>query len=220
MLHVGGAESVLLVRVNGRDVGFGKDSHLASEFDVTGHVRPGENEVELTVVKWSDATFVEDQDHWWHGGLSRSVYVYTTAATYLADIHAVADFDPSAGEGSLALEVRVGSGGGLAPGWTVRARLGGLGEVRTAQATPSGATPSMPQANRSGYPDEPPASVIPDGMLDLLSLGAAGAPLPPREQEIARRMHAHSLVSRVGHLRIDKAGLTVRPWELDLAAGA
>ena len=42
VLHVGAAESVLLVRVNGVDVGIGKDSHLASEFDVTEHVHPGE----------------------------------------------------------------------------------------------------------------------------------------------------------------------------------
>src|SRR4051794_41186453 len=42
VLHVGAAESVVLVAVNGVDVGIGKDSHLASEFDVTELVRPGE----------------------------------------------------------------------------------------------------------------------------------------------------------------------------------
>lgn len=215
VLHVGAAESVLLVRVNGHGVGFGKDAHLASEFDITGHVRPGDNELELTVVKWSDATFVEDQDHWWHGGLSRSVYVYTTAATYLADIRAVADYDAAAGEGSLRLEVSVGGDGDLGAGWTVRARLDGTGDLGSAEATPAGAAPSMPQASRDGYPDEPPAPLVPDGMLDLLSLGASGAPLPPREKETARRMHAHSLAPRVGHLRIDSAGLGVRPWSAE-----
>jgi beta-galactosidase len=69
VLHVGAAESVVIAQVNGVDVGIGKDSHLASEFDVTHAVRPGRpNTVRLTVVKWSDATFVEDQDQWWHAG--------------------------------------------------------------------------------------------------------------------------------------------------------
>ncbi len=68
VLHVGAAESVLLVELNGGEVGISKDSHLAAEFDVTAFLRPGANDLRLTVVKWSDASFVEDQDQWWHGG--------------------------------------------------------------------------------------------------------------------------------------------------------
>jgi beta-galactosidase len=55
VLHVGAAESVLLVELNGQDVGISKDSHLAAEFDVTSLLRPGANDLRLTVVKWSDA---------------------------------------------------------------------------------------------------------------------------------------------------------------------
>ena len=91
VLHVGAAESVLLVRVNGTDVGIGKDSHLASEFDVTEHLAPGTTAtLRLTVVKWSDATYIEDQDEWWHGGVTRSVFLYATAPVHLAHVHAVA----------------------------------------------------------------------------------------------------------------------------------
>jgi beta-galactosidase len=56
VLHVGAAESVLIVSLNGREVGMSKDSHLAAEFDVTEMVRPGSNAISLRVVKWSDAT--------------------------------------------------------------------------------------------------------------------------------------------------------------------
>jgi beta-galactosidase len=87
VLHVGAAESVLYAQLNGVPVGIGKDSHLASEFDVTAVVRPGEaNTVRLTVVKWSDASFIEDQDQWWHGGVTRSTFLYTTGPVYLADV--------------------------------------------------------------------------------------------------------------------------------------
>ena len=88
VLHVGAAESVLLVALNGEQVGVSKDSHLAAEFDLTALVRPGENTLRLTVVKWSDATYLEDQDQWWHGGITRSVFLYATDRAHLADIRA------------------------------------------------------------------------------------------------------------------------------------
>ena len=89
VLHVGAAESVLIARVNGREVGISKDSHLAAEFDVTDVVAVGRNTISLTVVKWSDASYVEDQDQWWHGGITRSVFLYATSRVYLADVRAV-----------------------------------------------------------------------------------------------------------------------------------
>ena len=69
VLHVAGAEAVLYVHVDGVPVGMGKDSRLPHEFDLTGVVEPGQTfELALTVVRWSDATYLEDQDHWYHAG--------------------------------------------------------------------------------------------------------------------------------------------------------
>ena len=66
MVQVGGAESVLYVWLNGRAVGMGKDSRLPQEFDLTPFLAPtGPNCLALAVIKWSDASFVEDQDQWW-----------------------------------------------------------------------------------------------------------------------------------------------------------
>ena len=53
VLHVGAAESVLIVTLNGNPIGLSKDSHLAAEFDVTDGLRDGENTLTLRVVKWS-----------------------------------------------------------------------------------------------------------------------------------------------------------------------
>ena len=133
---MGAAESVVIVELNGRRVGVGKDSHLASEFDVGAHAVAGPNVLRLTVVKWSDATFIEDQDQWWHGGLTRSVFLYATPPVYLADVAVTAGLAEDGGDdptGSLALDIQVG---GLRrdpePGWRIEARLEGLGEVLTA----------------------------------------------------------------------------------------
>jgi beta-galactosidase len=67
---------VLHVLVNGEPIGIAKDARTPAEFDVTDLVRPGENELVAIVVQWSDASFVEDQDQWWHAGLPRSVFLY------------------------------------------------------------------------------------------------------------------------------------------------
>lgn len=107
VLRLGGHESVAFVWCNGAFVGFGKDSRLASEFDVTDHLVAGDNVVAVMVVRWSDATWIEDQDHWYHGGLHRSVEIYATPRTYLADVATATDYDPPSkrGEATVAVDV-------------------------------------------------------------------------------------------------------------------
>ena len=86
VIGFGGAESVLYVYVNGKAVGMSKDSRLPVEFDITSHLTANRrNVVAAVVVKWSDASYIEDQDHWWLAGLSRSVYLYCTGPVFLAE---------------------------------------------------------------------------------------------------------------------------------------
>jgi beta-galactosidase len=91
VLHFGGTEGVLHVLVNGEPVGLAKDSRTPAEFDVTELVHCGANDLVAVVVQWSDASFVEDQDHWWHGGISRSVRLYAPGS--IADVFARGDPD-------------------------------------------------------------------------------------------------------------------------------
>jgi beta-galactosidase len=88
VLHVGSAESFLSVFINGRELGFSKDSRLPAEFDITEYLQGGENSITLVVIRYSDASYIEDQDQWWLGGLHRRVYLYSTARTYIQDIDA------------------------------------------------------------------------------------------------------------------------------------
>jgi beta-galactosidase len=123
VLHFGGAESVLYVYVNGHPVGLGKDSRLAAEFDVTKFVEPGENIVAAMVIRWSDGTFLEDQDHWFMAGIYRDVYLYSTGTTYIADLFAVGDLDEEYRDGLLKVDAKVGFGGAGSEGWRIRVRL-------------------------------------------------------------------------------------------------
>jgi beta-galactosidase len=86
VLHLGGAESVHAVWVNGEFAGYGTDSRLASEYDITPYVHPGRNEVVVVVVRYSAQSYVEDQDQWWHAGLHREVWVEARPAVHLADV--------------------------------------------------------------------------------------------------------------------------------------
>ncbi len=124
VLHVGAAESVLIATLNGREVGVSKDSHLAAEFDVTTFVRPGDNSISLRVVKWSDATYIEDQDEWWHGGITRSVFLYSTPLVHFADLRVNAGLTDDLATGTFELVAEIEFGGELEAGWTVEATLG------------------------------------------------------------------------------------------------
>ena len=141
VLQVGGAETVLYVSVDGREVGMGTDSRLAHEFDLTGLVAPGESfELELTVVRWGAATYLEDQDHWHHAGLHRSVVLYSTPWTYLADVHAITDWDP---ETEMAhLDLRAVTGGEPRSSTSIQVSAAGdvVGEVPARWEHPTNST--------------------------------------------------------------------------------
>jgi len=108
VLHVGGAESVLYLWINGKAAGLSKDTRLPSEFDITEFLQPGENLLSAVVVKWSDATFIEDQDQWWMGGIFREIYLYSTPRFYLEDVFCRAGLDDSYRYGTLEVNARMG----------------------------------------------------------------------------------------------------------------
>jgi len=109
VLHVGGAESCLEVYLNGKFVGMGKDSRLPSEFDLTPLIEPqGKNVLVCKVIRWSDSSYTEDQDHWWMAGIYRSVYLYSTDFAYFEDIFANGDLDLATGDGILSVKTHLG----------------------------------------------------------------------------------------------------------------
>ena len=124
VIHLGGAESVLYIYVNGHAIGLSKDSRLPSEFDISRSVKFGQkNLVVAIVVKWSDASFIEDQDQWWMGGLHREVYVYSTAPVHIADLFAVGNLENNYTEGRLQLKAKIGFPRQPEEDWLVEAQL-------------------------------------------------------------------------------------------------
>lgn len=120
VLHVGGAESVHAVYLNERFVGYGTDSRLPSEYDITSHLVAGRNHLAIVVVRWSAQSYVEDQDQWWMAGLHRSVFVEARPAVHIVDVRCLADLRLTDGTGLLAVRTEVAFVGSPAPGWQVR----------------------------------------------------------------------------------------------------
>jgi beta-galactosidase len=133
VLQVGGYESVALVYINGQEVGLSKDSRLAAEFDVTQFVSDGNNVVRIDVTKWSDATFIEDQDQWWHGGITRSIKLYATNKVFIERFKSVAGLEKDGSTGTLSIEADLGSLDDLSTdGYTLRASISELPKVKSA----------------------------------------------------------------------------------------
>ena len=120
VLHIGGFESLAMVWCNGQFVGLAKDSRLPSEFDLSETVHAGDNQLAIMVLRWCDATWIEDQDHWNHGGLHRSVWIESRAQTHIQDLVIDTDFDPQTWMGTASINVHVD---GPSDGYQVTARL-------------------------------------------------------------------------------------------------
>lgn len=103
--HFGSATSCLSLWVNGRYVGYGEDSKLEQEFNITPYVKPGEDAViVLQLRRWCDGTYLEDQDFFRFSGLARDNYLYARPKTHLADIRYVATLTPDYKDGLLDID--------------------------------------------------------------------------------------------------------------------
>lgn len=114
-VHFAGVDSAFYVWVNGRPVGYSQDSRLPAEFDLTPFLVDGENTIAVQVFRFSDGSWLEDQDMWNMSGIFRDVYLWSAGDTQVRDFEVEADLDESLTVGSLALTVdlrQLGAGEG------------------------------------------------------------------------------------------------------------
>jgi beta-galactosidase/beta-glucuronidase len=80
-----GVDSFFYLWLNGIQVGFSKGSRNPAEFDVSKLVREGKNQLVVQCLRWSDGTYIEDQDMWWLSGIFRDVSLYALPDTHIVD---------------------------------------------------------------------------------------------------------------------------------------
>ncbi|WBL24678.1 glycoside hydrolase family 2 TIM barrel-domain containing protein [Zunongwangia sp. HGR-M22] len=84
-LHFGGVSSAFKVWINGDFLGYGQDSFLPSEFNITPYLKEGENTLSVQVLRWSDGSYLEDQDHWRLSGIQREVFLMAEPKLHIED---------------------------------------------------------------------------------------------------------------------------------------
>ena len=110
-VHIGSATSNVSLWVNGHYVGYGEDSKLESEFEITKYVKAGEeNLFAMQIYRWCDGTYLEDQDFFRLSGIGRDCYVYARDKKHLEDVKFVADLHDNYKNGHLDLNITATKG--------------------------------------------------------------------------------------------------------------
>ena len=106
-LHFEGVSGAMYLWVNGEFVGYNEGSKTAAEFNISKVVKPGKNTVAVQVLRWSDASYMEDQDFWRLSGIERNVYIYASNKVSLRDFTILADLENNYKNGVLNLDLEI-----------------------------------------------------------------------------------------------------------------
>lgn len=90
-----GVDSCFYLWLNGRYVGYSQVSHTVSAFEVTEFLREGTNTLAVLVCKWSDGSYLEDQDKFRCSGIIRDVYLLKRPAAHLKDYFLTTEIQPN-----------------------------------------------------------------------------------------------------------------------------
>lgn len=85
-LHFGAVSSAFYVWINGELAGYSEDSKTPSDFNITRFIKNGKNSLAVEVYRWSDGSYLEDQDFWRMSGITRNVYLFSTNRVHIADV--------------------------------------------------------------------------------------------------------------------------------------
>ena len=107
ILHFGGVHSAMYVWVNGQKVGYSQNSMSPAEFDVTKYLRVGKNKLAVEVYRWSDGSYLEDQDYWRLSGIFRSVQLWVRPLVHIADYHVTAEPNADYSKANVRAKIQV-----------------------------------------------------------------------------------------------------------------
>ncbi|HEX8920898.1 MAG TPA: glycoside hydrolase family 2 TIM barrel-domain containing protein, partial [Pyrinomonadaceae bacterium] len=118
-----GVSSAFYVWVNGQKVGYSEDSRLPSEFNITRFLKPGENVLAVEVYRWSDGSYMEDQDFWRMSGIFRNVSLVSRSALITRDFYVRTELDKQYRDATLRLKVKLGNNSQAGGEVSVEAKL-------------------------------------------------------------------------------------------------
>ena len=106
-IHFDGVYSAAVVWVNGKYVGYSQGSNTDAEFDLTGFVTTGDNQLSVRVYRWCDGSYLEGQDMWHLSGIHRDVYLVATPKVFVSDHYITSSLNTAATSGSMNVQLTV-----------------------------------------------------------------------------------------------------------------
>ena len=106
-VHFDGVYSAAVVWVNGKYVGYSQSSNTDAEFDITGFVETGDNQLSVRVYRWCDGSYLEGQDMWHLSGIHRDVYLVAMPKVFVADHYITSSLSSDATSGSMTVKMKV-----------------------------------------------------------------------------------------------------------------
>ncbi|PWD98922.1 glycoside hydrolase family 2 TIM barrel-domain containing protein [Marinilabilia rubra] len=106
-LHFGAVSSAMYVWVNEQKAGYSEDSKTPAEFNITQYLKPGENTLAVEVYKWSDGSYLEDQDFWRLGGITRDVFLMARNPQHIRDFRVTSNLADDYSTGLFELDAEI-----------------------------------------------------------------------------------------------------------------
>ncbi|MEI6866595.1 glycoside hydrolase family 2 TIM barrel-domain containing protein [Flavicella sp.] len=106
-IHFEGVSGAMYVWLNGEKIGYNEGSKTSVEFKITDFVKEGKNSLAVQVLRWSDASYMEDQDFWRLSGIERDVYIYASDKITLRDFKVTADLKNDFKDGVFHVDLKV-----------------------------------------------------------------------------------------------------------------
>ena len=138
LLHFDGIYSAAFIWVNGKYVGYTEGGNMDAEFDVSKHVRTGENNLAVRVIRWTDGSYLEGQDMWHMSGIHRDVYLMAVPKVFVRDHYISSALSDDATSGSVTVNLELDNRDGLTVSKQYEVRLidpaGTILQTKTAAA--------------------------------------------------------------------------------------
>ncbi|WP_302750973.1 glycoside hydrolase family 2 TIM barrel-domain containing protein [uncultured Prevotella sp.] len=122
-IHFDGVYSAAVVWVNGKYIGYSQSSNTDAEFDITGFVTTGDNQLSVRVYRWCDGSYLEGQDMWHLSGIHRDVYLVATPKVFVSDHYITSSLNSEATSGSMSVKLTVDNRNNVSANKTLQVSL-------------------------------------------------------------------------------------------------
>ena len=124
LVHFSGVRGAFYLYINGEKVGYNEDGGtLPAVFNISSYLKKGENQLAVQILRWSDGSYLEDQDQWRYHGICRNVYLETRPDVFIQDFAVITDLDKNYKNAKLRIRPFISGKNIDISGWSLEARL-------------------------------------------------------------------------------------------------